>query len=346
VTASYSRAVGETVLGGPYHIAATLAPSGVLSNYTITNAGANFTITKALLTVTANSTSRTYGDPNPTFTANYMGFKNGETLATSGVTGSPSLTTTATTTSPVPGPYTITAALGTLAAGNYNFTFFNGALTINKATLTVTADNKTKILNAANPTLTPSYSGFKNGETLATSGVTGSPSLTTTATSISPVGPYPIIAALGTLAANNYTFGFVNGTLSILYASGGMCGGDVGHQVLQPINADNSSVFKLGSTVPTKFRVCDANGVSIQASGPNPVVASYQLIAAGTSTGLTIDESVYSTTPDTAFRWAGDQWIFNQATKNNGSLNQTNTIYVFRINLNDGSYIPFQYGLK
>src|SRR5207247_9788783 len=41
VTASYSRAAGETV-SGPYHITATLSPAGVLSNYTITNSGANF----------------------------------------------------------------------------------------------------------------------------------------------------------------------------------------------------------------------------------------------------------------------------------------------------------------
>jgi len=39
VTATYSRATGETVLGGPYHITATLGPAGVLSNYNITNAG-------------------------------------------------------------------------------------------------------------------------------------------------------------------------------------------------------------------------------------------------------------------------------------------------------------------
>src|SRR3989449_579354 len=44
VTATYSRAPGETVLGGPYHISATLAPAAALSNYTITNAGASFTI--------------------------------------------------------------------------------------------------------------------------------------------------------------------------------------------------------------------------------------------------------------------------------------------------------------
>ena len=42
MTASYSREAGETVLGGPYHITATLSPAGVLTNYSITNAGASF----------------------------------------------------------------------------------------------------------------------------------------------------------------------------------------------------------------------------------------------------------------------------------------------------------------
>src|SRR5205814_642546 len=103
------------------------------------------TITKATLTVTADDKSRGYGDANPTFTASYSGFKNSETLATSGVTGSPSLTTTTTATSSVAGsPYTITAAIGTLAAGNYSFTFVDGDLTITKATLTVTADNTSR----------------------------------------------------------------------------------------------------------------------------------------------------------------------------------------------------------
>jgi len=129
------------------------------------------------------------------------------------------------------------------------------------------------------------------------------------------------------------------------YQTAGTCNGDAGHTVLQPINVDNSSVFKLGSTVPTKFRVCDANGVSIGTAG---VVTSYGLILQVTDSSLAVDESPYSTTPDTAFRWdsSGQQWIFNQSTKNNPSLNKTNTRYYFRIFLNDGTYIDFQYGLK
>src|SRR5207237_7728586 len=60
VTATYSRAAGETVPGSPYHISATLAPAGVLSNYNITNAGANFTISKAHLIVTANDKTKVF----------------------------------------------------------------------------------------------------------------------------------------------------------------------------------------------------------------------------------------------------------------------------------------------
>ena len=79
--------------------------------FLLTYVGASLVIGKAPLTVTADAASRVYGDANPVFTASFSGFKNGETLATSGVTGSPSLTTTATPASAV-GGYPITAALG------------------------------------------------------------------------------------------------------------------------------------------------------------------------------------------------------------------------------------------
>jgi len=219
--------------------------------------------------------------------------------------------------------------------------------------LSVRADDKTMTLNSASlPTLTASYSGFKNGETLTTSGVTGSPSLTTTATPSSPVGPYTITAALGSLTATNYTFTLSNGTLSIQYASGGTCYGDVGHTILQPIDADGTSVFKKGSTVPAKFRVCDAGGNSVGTSG---VVSSFKLTATVSGTAVAYpDEDVYSTTPDTAFRWSStDQlWIFNINTKNSTA----SKTYIYTITLNDGTIIngttanatpaSFQYGLR
>ena len=52
VTATYSRAAGETVLGGPYHITATLSatPLSALDNYIITNAGAASPSTRRIWT--------------------------------------------------------------------------------------------------------------------------------------------------------------------------------------------------------------------------------------------------------------------------------------------------------
>src|SRR5207249_2927376 len=52
VTATYSRAPGETVAGSPYTISATLSPAGVLGNYNITHNTANFTITPRNASVT------------------------------------------------------------------------------------------------------------------------------------------------------------------------------------------------------------------------------------------------------------------------------------------------------
>ena len=90
---------------------------------------------------------------------------------------------------------------------------------ITQAPLTVTANNASRIYSYPNPAFTASFTGFKNGETLTTSDVTGSPSLTTAATITSAPGQYPIVAAAGTLASNNYAFSYVNGTLTI-YLSG------------------------------------------------------------------------------------------------------------------------------
>src|SRR5207244_4088422 len=172
------------------------------ANYSFTFANGTLTIAKATLTVTAADASRGYGDPNPTFTANYSGFKNSETLATSGVTGTPNLTTAAPPAS-TPGTFPITAAIGTLTSANYSFTFASGTLTITKSTLTVTADNTSRGYGDPNPTFTASYAGFKNGETLATSGVTGAPSLTTAATPASARGGVAKSAAIGTRASAN-----------------------------------------------------------------------------------------------------------------------------------------------
>jgi hypothetical protein len=87
---------------------------------------------------------------------------------------------------------------------------------ISKAPLTVTAVNASRPQGSANPPLTSRLSGFVLGQKLATSGVTGSASCTTTATTSSPPGTYPITCKVGTLSAANYSFAkFVKGTLTV-----------------------------------------------------------------------------------------------------------------------------------
>jgi hypothetical protein len=173
-----------------------VTPKGLTSNnYNITFGKGHLSVTKATLTVTADNKSKTYGDANPSLTPSYTGWKNADTASV--LTGSPDLSTTATQGSNV-GTYDITAAQGTLSANNYSFTFAKGTLTINKADLTVKADDKSKTYGDDNPNFTPSYSGWKNGDTASV--LTGSPALSTTATQGSKAGTYAITAAVGTLA--------------------------------------------------------------------------------------------------------------------------------------------------
>jgi hypothetical protein len=123
--------------------------------------------------------------------------------------------------------------------------------------------------------------------------------------------------------------------------AGTTCLGAPGHQILQPINADGTSVWKQGRTIPAQFRVCDANGVSVGSAG---VISSFSLTQIISGTVTNIDESVSSTSADSAFHWdaTNQQWIFNISTK---SLTANNT-YVYTVGLNDGTTIIFKYGLK
>jgi hypothetical protein len=113
------------------------------------------------------------------------------------------------TTSLVAGGHTITAQYG----GTTQFgasTSTSLTQTVNPATLTVTADPKSKVYGAALPALTFAASGFVNGDTAGTA-LTGA--LATTATTASGVGGYPITQ--GSLAAANYTLAFTGNTLTV-----------------------------------------------------------------------------------------------------------------------------------
>jgi hypothetical protein len=187
-------------------------------NYHISYVSGLVTIGPAPLTITASGGTMTYGGSRPTITPSFSGFVNGQGASVLGA--GLTCTTVATATSPV-GTYASTCSGATDA--NYAISYVSGVVTVVPANLTVTANNLTKAFGTANPPLTTTITGFVNGQTLATSGVTGQPLCTTTATTSSAGGTYPITCSLGTLAAANYTFTFVAGTLTVGFSQTIVC---------------------------------------------------------------------------------------------------------------------------
>lgn len=150
--------------------------------------------------ITANDLTMIYGDEVPKLT--YSSY--GATLY-----GTPQLSTTATKTSPV-GTYPIKVEKGTVT--NEAVTYVDGTLTITQAPLTVGVQNVTITEGDAIPSFTLTYSGFRNGDTESNT-FTTKPTATTTATSSSKAGIYPITVSGGT--ATNYALTYTQGTLTI-----------------------------------------------------------------------------------------------------------------------------------
>lgn len=120
-TGALTRTAGENV--GPYAInQGTLALN---ANYTLSYAGANFTINPATLTITADNKERFFGGANPPLTASYTGFVNNETNAV--LTTQPVLATVATPASAI-GDYPITVS-GAVTQ-NYAIAYVNGVLKV------------------------------------------------------------------------------------------------------------------------------------------------------------------------------------------------------------------------
>ena len=223
---------------------------GALNYVFISFVNGALSITPAALTVSATA-NRTYGAADPAFSASYSGFVLGQTLGSSGVSGSPSLSSTDSNTSPV-GSYPIGVALNTLGAQNYTFTLVNGVLSITPTPLTVMAANVSRAYGAADPAFAVSYSGFVLGQTLGNSGVSGAPSLISSDNSASPVGTYTITPALGTLAAQIYVFTtFNSGNLSVNQATLTVTAANVSraYGATDPAFTANYSGFVLGQTL-------------------------------------------------------------------------------------------------
>ncbi len=232
LTVSYTGFInsdGTNVLTGAPALSTAADATSPIGNYTITvsqgtlnstNYGFQFvngalTVNPAALTLTAGNKNKTYGQ-TALFTGTEFastGLVNGDTVTDVSLNSSGA----AATASVADSPYAINAgnATGT-GLTNYTIQYQPGTLIVNRALLTVTADNQTRMYSLTNPPLTASYAGFVNSENTAR--LQGGPILGTSANPGSPVGSYPITIAQGTLSADNYSFVFNSGILTVTSA--------------------------------------------------------------------------------------------------------------------------------
>ncbi|MGZ3811143.1 MAG: beta strand repeat-containing protein, partial [Mucilaginibacter sp.] len=296
---------------GTYTITASAASD---NNYTFTYVAGTLTVTKATLTVTADDQSKVYGAANPSLTATYTGFVNGDTQAS--INTLATLGTTATTASGV-GTYTITASAA--SDNNYTFTYVAGTLTVTKATLTVTADDQSKIYGAANPSLTATYTGFVNGDTQAS--INTLATLGTTATTASGVGSYTITASAA--SDNNYTFTYVAGTLTVTKATLTVTADDQSkiYGAANPsltatytgfVNGDTQASINTLATVGTTATTASGVGTyTITASAASDNNYTFTYVAGTLTVGqatLTITASNQTKTYGSTFTFAGTEF--------------------------------------
>ena len=168
-------------------------------NYTLTYRKGTLTIKKAPLTVIAEDATKIYGEKNPAFKVRYEGFKNKQTETE--LLNKPTLSTTAKTMSNV-GSYPIVAEGA--EARNYELTYQEGVLVINKAALTVKIEDVEREYGTEMG-YTCLYSGFKGDDD--TDVLDAMPTVVTEADVKSNVGTYEMVLDGG--HDNNYEYHFV-----------------------------------------------------------------------------------------------------------------------------------------
>jgi hypothetical protein len=262
------------------------------------------TINQKALTITADARSTTYGTALVLGTAAYaqVGLVNNDSIT--GVTLKQATNSTVPGTQGA-GTYSgatdgilASAAQGT-GLSNYDITYVPGTLTINKATLTVTADDKTRVYGDNNPSLTYVIAGYVNSQDATSAGITGTPTISTTATASSNVTTYAITSAANDLAAANYQFSYVDGTLTvnrrpiIITADAGQ------NKVYGNANSVLNYVVESNATSRGLFNNDTFSGALSRASGEN--VGSSYAITQGTlnnnNYAITLVSSNFAITP-------------------------------------------------
>ena len=177
-------------------------------NYDISYGMAKLIVDKMVLTLKVTNVSREYGDENPAF--EYVWTDSLGKVYDAVIALTPTLNCTATVNSGV-GEYQIAASVA-FDSVNYKVTIQNGVLTVNPATLTVTAYNAQYVEGTGNFDLSYHIEGFKNGENESV--LTKKPIVECNADASSAHGTY-VITVSGA-EADNYVFTYVNGTLTLI----------------------------------------------------------------------------------------------------------------------------------
>jgi outer membrane protein OmpA-like peptidoglycan-associated protein len=188
---------GLAVVGGAYVDTLSSAVGSGLSNYTITYAPGSFSVTPAALTVTGGNRTTTYNatlQNNATYTV--TGLLGNDTLTS--VVGVASGTNASTST------YndSLSGALGT-GLSNYTIGYVNGALTINKAALSIASVAGSSVYTAGAQTGTYTVTGLQ-GSLDAVTAVNGLASGTNAGSYTSTLG-----GATGT-GLDNYNITYTN----------------------------------------------------------------------------------------------------------------------------------------
>jgi FtsP/CotA-like multicopper oxidase with cupredoxin domain len=259
--------VSGTTLVGRYP---TICSGAVDPNYTISYVNGTITVNTGQLMITAPTFTMTYGGPvqsplTPTYTVNGV-------LTAPPITGltTPPVCNTSVTVKSSVGTYAGAVVCSGVVDPNYTITYVAGSVTVTPAPLVITPPSPTMTYGGPLPALTPTYTTFVAGDTAAN--LTTQPICSTTATSASPVGTYPV-TCMGALDPN-YAISYIAGTLTVtaapltITAGGGtmVYGGTV--PTITPsysgfVNGQNSSVV-------TPAPACSTTATSTSSVGSYP----------------------------------------------------------------------------
>ena len=182
---------------------------GSVKNYNDSYVNGTLTITKAPLTVTAQSYTRKQGEQNPEFEVSYEGFVKGETEADFPWWKQHFVFRCDATEASEPGEYDI-VVFGTydLINSNYKYNYVSGKLTVTEADpVVIKAKNYTRVYGEENPDFEYEVEGAE---------LVGKPYITCEAGPASQVGSYAIVPNKG--GVMNYNDSYVNGELTVTKA--------------------------------------------------------------------------------------------------------------------------------